>query len=140
MAISDITRGQLERNLTQKLQAFYFEKIGRRPEKITCQFFDEKLAMVLERVMTPSERLLLEGRRPEYAYQFRDQLDVNMKPLLQGLLEEVLGTGVETILINSDLKSDVCGIIAVLSGIPQIRDPESIPKIKKEKLIQSNNE
>ncbi|BDA67918.1 hypothetical protein RIVM261_025690 [Rivularia sp. IAM M-261] len=140
MAASDITRGQLERNLSQKLQAFYFEKIGRRPERITCQFFDEKLAMVLERIITPSERLLLESQRPEFAYQLRNQIDIEMKPLLQAILEEILGTGVDTILINSDLKKDVSGIIAVLSNIPSIRDPESIPKVKREKVITSNNE
>lgn len=140
MAASDITRGQLERTLSQKLQAFYHEKVGRRPERITCQFFDEKLAIVLEKVTIPSERLLLEGKRPDFAHELRLQLDIQMKPLLQALLEEILGTGVVTMLINTDLKKDVSGIIAVLSDIPSIRDPESIPKVKKEKVINSNNE
>ncbi|BAZ13629.1 hypothetical protein NIES4071_54680 [Calothrix sp. NIES-4071] len=140
MAASDITRGQLERNLSQKLQAFYHEKLGRRPERITCQFFDEKLAIVLEKVTIPSERLLLESKHPDFAYELRNQLDMQMKPLLQVLLEEILGTGVVTMLINTDLKKDVSGIIAVLSDIPSIRDPESIPKVKKEKVVNSNNE
>ncbi|MBF2067950.1 MAG: DUF2294 family protein [Calothrix sp. C42_A2020_038] len=38
MTTSNITRGQLERNVSQRLQAFYLEKVGRRPEKIICQF------------------------------------------------------------------------------------------------------
>jgi uncharacterized protein YbcI len=140
MAASNITRGQMERTLSQRLQAFYYEKIGRRPERIICQFFDEKLAIVLEKIITPAERLLLESKQPESASELRAKIDIHIKPSLQALLEEILETEVDTLLINTDLQADVSGIIAVLSNLPSIRDPESIPKIKKEKVVHLNNE
>ncbi|MBF2067951.1 MAG: DUF2294 family protein [Calothrix sp. C42_A2020_038] len=52
--------------------------------------FDEKLAIFLEKVMIPSERLLLEAKCPEAAFDLRTQIDLHIKLLLQELLEEIL--------------------------------------------------
>lgn len=140
MNVSNLTRGQVERNLTQRLQAFYLEELGRRPEKIICQFFDEKLAIVVEKILTPSEKLLLENERYDFAEELRKQLDIYIKPRLQSLLEEIIGTGVILLLIDTNLDAQITGIIAILKSSPSVRDPDSIPKVKKEKVADSNNE
>ncbi len=139
MSASTVTRGQLERNLTQRIQGFYFEQFGRRPEKVTCQFFDEKLAIAIEKMVSPTEKLLIENQRHDYARELRSQLDIYLKPRLQKLIEEIIDTGILVLLIDTDLDVDVSGIIAVLASSPPVRDPDTIPKVKKEK-VGSNNE
>lgn len=139
MSTPNLTRGQIERNLTQKIQAFYLEQLGKRPERVTCQFFDEKLAIVIEKVVTPSEKLLIENGSQDFAQKLRIQLDTYIKPQLIELIEEIVGTGIITLLVNSDLKIDVSGIIAVLKNPPIVRDPETIPKAKKDKTTSTGN-
>jgi uncharacterized protein YbcI len=140
MSASTVTRGQLERNLTQRIQGFYLDQFGRRPERVTCQFFDEKLAIAIEKMVSPTERLLLENERYDYARELRSQLDIYIKPRLQKLLEEIIETGILVLLIDTNLEAEVSGIIAVLASPPPVRDPDTIPKVKKEKLTNSNNE
>ncbi len=43
-------------------------------------------------------------------------------------------------LSDSDLNKKIAGFIAVLSDTPEVRDPESIPKVKKEKLGDAGND
>jgi uncharacterized protein YbcI len=140
MSASTVTRGQLERNLTQRIQGFYLEQFGRRPERVTCQFFDEKLAIAIEKMVSPPERLLIESQRYDYARELRLQLDMYIKPRLRNLLEEIMETGIVTLLIDTDLDIEISGIIAVLASPPPVRDPDTIPKIKKDKVANSNNE
>lgn len=140
MSASTVTRGQLERNLTQRIQGFYFDQFGRRPEKVTCQFFDEKLAIAIEKMVSPAEKLLLENQRYDYAKELRSQLDIYIKPRLHKLLEEIIETGIIVLLIDTDLDTEISGIIAVLASPPPVRDPDTIPKVKKEKVANSNNE
>ena len=42
------TKGELERQLSQKIQAFYRRQLGHQPSKVTCQLFDSKLAVIIE--------------------------------------------------------------------------------------------
>ena len=139
MSASTLTRGQLERNLTQRIQGFYSDQFGRRPEKVTCQFFDEKLAIAIEKMVSPVEKLLIENQRHDYARELRSQLDSYLKPRLLKLIEEIIDTNILVLLIDTDIDVDVSGIIAVLASSPPVRDPDTIPKVKKEK-VGSNNE
>jgi uncharacterized protein YbcI len=140
MSASTVTRGQLERNLTQRIQGFYFDQFGRRPEKVICQFFDEKLAIAVEKMVSPAERLLIENQRYDYARELRSQLDIYIKPRLHKLIEEIIETSIIVLLIDTDLDTEISGIIAVLASSPPVRDPDTIPKVKKEKLANLNNE
>jgi uncharacterized protein YbcI len=137
---SNPTRGQIERNLTQRIQNLYQEKLGQRPEKVICQFFDEKLAIVLEKIITRSEQLMLNNQQHEFAEKLRSQLDDALKSQLQELIEEIVGVSVKVLLSDTDLRSGVSGIIAVLDNTPPVRNPESIPKLKKDKIVDEDNE
>ncbi len=127
------TSGQLERSLSQQIQAIYKDQLGVRPEKVVCQFFDQKLAIALEKVTTPSEQLLLSNERVESAKKMRSHLDAALKPRLIKLIEEISGVEVKTLLSDTDLICDVSGMIVVLGNVPPVRNVESIPKTKKEK-------
>src|SRR5690349_4501765 len=84
------TRGQLERNLCQRIQALYKVGLGHQPSKITCQIFDEKIAIILENSITKAERVLAENGQEELAEHVRSELDELFQPQLKQLIEEVL--------------------------------------------------
>lgn len=124
------TIGQLERELSQRLQALYREHLGQRPSKATCQVFDSKVAIVLEGSVTQPEQLLAEEGQTELAEQVRSDLDQALRPKIQQLIEDVLHVEVLDLLSDATLNTGRTGIIAVLSNTPTVRNPEAIPKLK----------
>lgn len=134
------TRGQAERMLAQRIQALYKEQLGQRPERITCQFFDEKLAIVLEKIVTPVEQLLLETDRQALAQQLRLEIDEAIQHQLVALIQEIAGVSVKSALIKTELTHDYSGLIVLLDSVPYVRDPLTIPKVKKEKVSDRDND
>lgn len=130
------TRGQIERTLSQRLQALYRERTGHRPGKVTCQFFDEKLAIILEQIATPIERFLIEKEQLDFAQKLRLELESVMQSEVIRLIEEIAETSVVSLLSDTDLACDCSGFIAILKDSPPVRDPASIPKVKKEKILE----
>ncbi len=125
-----LTRGQLERNLSQSIQAFYRRHLGHQPSKVTCQLFDAKLAIILENSITNAEQILVEEGKRDLAEQVRSNLDDAIQPELKQLIEEIIEVRVLDFLSDATLDTGRTAIIAVLSGTPQVRNPESIPKVK----------
>jgi uncharacterized protein YbcI len=136
MTSSIPTRGQIERSLAQRIQALYREKLGHRLEKVTCQFFDEKLAIILENSTTHAEQLLLASEQEELAAKLRCQIDMAIKPQIKALIEEIAGISVVALLSDTAIESGFSGLLAVLNSPPPVRDPASIPKIRKEKTAE----
>lgn len=127
------TRGQVERTLGQRLQALYRDRTGYRPERVTCQFFDEKLAIVLEQIVTPLEKFFLESKHQNFAQQIRSELESALRTEIIQLIEEITEKKVLCLLSNTDLGCNCSGLIAVLENIPLVRDPASIPKVRRER-------
>jgi uncharacterized protein YbcI len=137
MTDAALTRGQLERTLAQRLQAMYRDKLGKNPKKIVCQFFDKRLAIVLEEIATPSEQFLIESDRNDNAREFRSTLDEALRPELVAIIEEVVATHVESLMFDTDLETGFSGLTVVLHDYPPVRDLESIPKTKKSRSEDS---
>ncbi|MEL7037338.1 MAG: DUF2294 domain-containing protein [Cyanobacteria bacterium J06592_8] len=125
------TRGQLERTLSQRVQAFYRQELGHQPSKVTCQIFDSKVAIILENSVTPAESLLMREGKNELAEEVRSSLDEATKPQLMELIQQVLQVEVLDLLSDATLETERTGIIAVLSETPAVRNPEAIPKGQK---------
>ena len=125
------TRGQLERLLSQRLQALYREQLGHQPSKVSFQLFDEKVAIIVENSITPPEQLLANTGQAELAQQVRADLDKAIQPQLKEAIEEVLNVNVLDILSDATIETGRTGIIAVLDVTPEVRNPEAVPKIKK---------
>jgi uncharacterized protein YbcI len=123
MTASTPTRGQIERTLAQRIQALYREQLGHRTGKVTCQLFDEKLAIVIEDSITQPEQLLAQEGREELAEKVRSDLDAALQPQLRVLIEEVLEVSVLDLLSDATLETGRTGMIAVLSVAPQVRSP-----------------
>jgi uncharacterized protein YbcI len=122
MDSSNPTRGQVERNLSQRIQALYRTQLGHQPSKITCQIFDTKIAIVLEDAITPPEQLLVNSGQEELAEQVRSDLDKAIQPQLKALIEEVVGVPVIDLLSDATLETGRTGTIAVLAKLPKLRN------------------
>ena len=130
MTDSLLTRGQLERKLSQEIQAFYRRNLGHQPSKVTCQLFEAKLAIILENSITNTEQILVEEGKVELAEQVRSNLDDALQPELKQLIERIANIKVLDLLSDATLNTKRTGIIAVLNASPQVKNPESIPKLK----------
>ncbi len=125
-----LTRGQLERKLSQEIQAFYRRNLGHQPSKVTCQFFDAKLAIIIEDSITNAEQILVDEGKNDLAEKVRSNLDDAIQPELKQLIEEIAEIKVVDMLSDATLNTGRTGIIVVLSNSPKVRNPESIPKVK----------
>ncbi len=130
MADKLLTCGQLERKLSQRIQAFYRQHLGHQPSKVTCQLFGSKLAIILEDSITSAEQILVDEGKNELAKKVRSNLDDAIQPELKELIKGITQVEVIDILSDATLDTGRTGIIVVLSQTPQVRNPESIPKVK----------
>lgn len=125
------TSGQLERELSQKVRAFYRQHLGHQPSKVTCQFFDSKLAIILEDSITSTEQILVHEGKNDLAEEVRSNLDDAIQPELKQLIENITQVEVIDFLINATLETGRTGIIVILNQTPTVRNPDTIPKAKK---------
>lgn len=131
MSSEALTRGQAERMLSQRIQSLYRMQLGHQPGKITCQLFEEKLAIVIEDSVTQPEQLLAEEGRIELAEQVRADLDSAIRPHLKALIEEILAVEVLDLLSDATLQTGRTGMIVVLENPPQVRASASSQKALK---------
>lgn len=124
------TVGQVEREVSQKMQSLYKKHLGHQPSKVTCQLFGTKLAIVLEDSVTQPEKLLAEEGRTQLAEQVHDDLNTAMQPQIKELVSAILDVEVIDIMSDATLDTGRTGIIIVLSAVPTVRNPEAIPKMK----------
>ncbi|MEB3213733.1 MAG: DUF2294 domain-containing protein [Leptolyngbyaceae bacterium] len=134
------TAGQLERQVSQKIQAFYRELLGHQPSKITCQLFGSKLAIVAEDSVTQPEQLLAEEGQTELAERVRSDLDKVLRPQLIQLIEETLSVGVIDMMSNATIETGRTGMIVVFDRTPDVRNPKAIPKVKYSQNNGSDSE
>ncbi|HHP7232292.1 MAG TPA: DUF2294 domain-containing protein [Xenococcaceae cyanobacterium] len=116
------TRGQLERQLSQETQAFYRRQLGHRSSKVTCQLFDQKLAVIIEDSVTNAEQILVEEGKTDLAEKVRSNLDDAIQPRLKQLIEEIIQVEVIDLLSDATLNTGRTGIIAILNGTPEVRN------------------
>lgn len=121
MASGTPTKGQLERSLSQKVQALYRDELGQQPSKVSCQLCGMKFIIILEDSLTQPEQILAQGGQEDLLEEVRTNLDDFMKPQLKGLVEEVSGVNVTDLLSDVTLESGLTGIIAVLEELPAVR-------------------
>ncbi|HEY9700614.1 MAG TPA: DUF2294 domain-containing protein [Trichocoleus sp.] len=120
------TRGQIERTLSQRIQALYRSHLGHQPSRVTCQLFDEKLAIIIEDSITQPEQLLLGEGKKTLAEQLRNDLNKSLQPRLKELIEDILGVKVLDLLSNATLETGRTGAIVILETAPRTRTPTVI--------------
>ncbi|MEM8779519.1 MAG: DUF2294 domain-containing protein [Cyanobacteria bacterium P01_G01_bin.49] len=133
------TCGQLERDLSQQIQAFYREQLGHQPSKIICQLFEQKLVIIIENSITSAEQLLAQEGQDELAQEVRSSLEEVIKPKIRQLIETILNVGVVDLLSDANLETGRTGIIAVLTDTPQVRNLEAIAKVSSPRSPSANS-
>ena len=127
------TCGQIERDLSQRIQKLYREQLGHSPRKITCKLFDNRLAVVIENSLTVLQKTLIEeDNQNEISQYVNSAIDNVIKLKLKTAIEEVLEIEVFDILYDSSAKSNSAGAIAILTESPSVRKRDLIPKIRKD--------
>lgn len=128
---AELTVGQLERKLSQQIQALYKEKLGHRPSQILCKLFDQKVVIVIENSITPAEQLLVANGDDRLVEQVRSNLDEAIAPYIRDTIEQTLEVKVEDLLSDATIETGRTAIVVVLGDTPVARNIESIPKGKK---------
>jgi uncharacterized protein YbcI len=129
--VSNPTRGQLERTLSQRIQAFYREQLEHQPGKICCCISDQQVTVIIEDSITQPEQLLVGIGKVELAEQVRSGLDQAIYPQLKELIEEIMKVPVIDLLSDVALETGRTGTIAILGKTPQYRETTSATKTKK---------
>jgi uncharacterized protein YbcI len=132
------TRGQLERTLSQRVQAFYRTQLGHQPSKVQCYIADGKVIIVLEDSITKPEQVLLENGQEQLAEKVRNDLDKALHPQLTSLVEEVIGIKVIDLLSDATFDTGRTGTIVVLEDAPQLREAQ--PKRTREENAAAGDE
>lgn len=125
------TVGQLEREISQKIQALYKKTLGHQTGRVTCQLFDHKVAIILEDSITQPVQLLVQEGQSELAEKVRTDLNEAIQPQIKALVAQILNVEVLDVLSDATLETGRTGIILVLAHTPEVRNPEAIPKLKK---------
>ena len=121
------TKGQLERSLSQQIQALYRSQLGHRLSEITCQIFDQKIMIVLEDSITQPEQLLADSGEAELVEEVHASIEQTIAPQLSKLIEEVVGVSVIDLLSDATVQTKRTGMIAVLAEEPVMRDRSPTP-------------
>lgn len=121
MNTSELTRGQVERTISQRIQALYRECLGHQPSKVTCELFEDKLTIILEDSMTPAEQLLLQEGKEDSVEQLRSDINEVIRPQLKAEIEQILGISVLDLLSDATLQTGRMGLIVVLERTPSLR-------------------
>lgn len=130
------TRGQLERSLSQRIQALYKDQLGHRTGKISCQLMQEKIAIIIEDSITQPEQLLAQQGRETLAEQVRVDLENAIKPQIKEVIEEIVGVPVVDLLSDATLETGRTGMIVILDSPPNMRESLSDGKVKNQVLAQ----
>ncbi|MEH2213713.1 DUF2294 domain-containing protein [Nostoc sp.] len=122
------TIGQLETEISQRIISLYNDRLGKSPSQIICHFFDTEIVISLENSVTQAEQTLLKGGYDTLAEQVRLYLEKIIKPDLKKLIEEIIGQPVLYLMTNTNLATGRTGIVVILKELPEVRNPEYIPK------------
>ena len=128
------TIGQLETEISQRIINLYNNRLGKSPSQIICHFFDTEIIISLESSVTKAEETLLKGGYDTLAEQVRLYLEKIIKPDLKNLIEEIIGQPILYLMTNTNLRTGRTGIVVILKELPEVRNPESIPKINVRNL------
>jgi uncharacterized protein YbcI len=98
------TRGQSEAEFTEAIIKFEREYLGRGPQEARTFFLNDIILVRLRGILTPAEMKLSESREgQELVKETRRQLHESSRPLLEGVVRDILGCGV--ISLHTDMST-----------------------------------
>lgn len=131
------TVGELQRSLSQSIQALYRNHLEHQPARVTCQLMDTTLVIVLEDALTQTEMLLQDSGHTELVETVRDHLDSSLKPILRKEIERILEIEVIDILSDATLETGRSAVVVILDRSPQVRSQRDMTTAKRAPISQS---
>ncbi len=108
------TRGELEAEFSRAMIKFEKEHLGRGPLEARTYFVDDLVLVRLRGILTPAEMRLAENREGQtLVKETRRQLFEVSRPLLEGIVQEVLGR--QLISLHTDMSTKTGERIVVLT-------------------------
>ena len=115
------TKGQLERQLSQGVQALYRSQFGHLPHKVVCHLFGDKIAIIAEGTVTALEQILKNNSQSDLASDIRAAVSETFAVEVKQKIKEIFGLEVVDLIYDSNLDSGYLGTIAFLEKSPQTR-------------------
>lgn len=110
---------QLEILLSVEICNLYQMLLGHRPNLITCCFIeDQELTLVFEDFLTPMEKMLLKGGRPNLVLEARQSIDTVVHRQLKLLMKKSSNRRVLNLLSDVDILTNRKIIYIILSPNP----------------------
>ncbi|MEM6500786.1 MAG: DUF2294 domain-containing protein [Cyanobacteria bacterium P01_C01_bin.89] len=128
------TAGQLEREISQRVNALYRSELSHQPGKITCQLFENKAVIVIEKSISRPEQLLKEHAKDDVAEDAHAGIKAFFREKVRESIEDLLQVKVLDTLFDSSLESHLSSVVVVLEKPPTVRNPAAIPKFPKSHL------
>ena len=134
---------QLEKLLSQEIQKLYREELKHSPHKVISKFFGNQLVIIIEDALTAVEKTLAnKDNENKIVRSLNLAINGTIKSKLKTTIEAVLAVEIKELLFGSRIETKRTGAIAILSQLPQIRNPRSVLKIKtsQHKSEQDDNQ
>jgi uncharacterized protein YbcI len=125
------TRGEIERSLSQYIQAFYRERLGCKTDRVSCYILKNQVTIAIENSITPVETLLSSSNDDGFRQDLRYRIDAIIKNELHQAIASSLSVSVVALTINTTLERNFTGIVALLAEIPPLRTPKSDRRIRQ---------
>jgi uncharacterized protein YbcI len=118
------TKGQIEAEISEAIIQFEKEYMGRGPLETKTYIIDDMILIRLKGVLTKAEYQLARSKDPgagrELIKKMRDTLIEKGRPLLEAVVEEIIGTKVKSLHTDISTLTGDRVIIFSLEKIPTI--------------------
>lgn len=115
------TRGQLERQLSQTVQALYRSEFGHLPSKVVCHLFADRVAIIAENTTTTIEQILFDNSRLDLAHEIRVAISETFIGQVKQAAADILQVEAIDAICDSTLDSGYLGMIIFLKNAPSVR-------------------
>ena len=116
------TKGQTEAEISKAIEKFEKEYMGRGPVDTRTYIVDDMVIIRMQGAITKAEENLASsgdaGRGRELVKQTRVQLIEKARPLIEGVVESIVGQPVKSLHIDISTKTGEKFIILTLQGMP----------------------
>lgn len=116
------TRGEIERTLSQSIQAFYRNQLSCRVGKINCHILGNQIAIAIENPITALEKLLNTSDEDKFMRKLRDRIDNMIKSELMTEIKNILDVEVIDLTIDTTIENNFTGVFALLDRRPTMRE------------------
>ncbi len=117
------SRAEIEMEISRAIIHFEKEFMGRGPTETRTYLVDDLIVVRLKGVLTPAERKLIRSRSQRSLYllkQVRNELLSGGRPMLETLLQDIVGVRVQSIHTDISTKTGECVIVFSLHEQPEI--------------------